>query len=182
MKIEQGQIIREALALLDERGLDRLSMRALADRLGVKASAIYWHVAHKAELINLMTQSFYLRANQAAPKGGDWREWLLGFGHALHAILLSHRDSARLCAIADPGRERLQVEIDRLSSPLREAGFDRAVAVSYETAVISLILGSAIFEQGKSLHDFFKEEVAFQQSFERGLQAMVSGFPEPERL
>jgi TetR/AcrR family transcriptional regulator, tetracycline repressor protein len=179
MKIEKAQIIREALALLDERGLDQLSMRTLAERLDVKASAIYWHVAHKAELINLMTQDFFQRANRAAPRGVGWREWLLGFGRALHRILVSHRDAARLCAIADPGLERLQVELDRLVSPLQAAGFDWATAVSYETAVISLTLGCAIFEESKLLRDFFKEDISFKKSFDRGLRAMVGGFAEP---
>jgi TetR/AcrR family tetracycline transcriptional repressor len=179
MKIEQGQIIREALALLEERGLDQLNMRALADRLGVKASAIYWHIANKAELIELMTKSFYKRAADEAEDAANWRDWLISFGQVFHAIIRKHRDGARLCAMVDPGRERLRVEIDLLASPLREAGVDRDLSVSYEAAVIAISLGFAVLEQSRALHDLFEEDIAFQEAFDRGLKAMVAGFPEP---
>jgi TetR/AcrR family transcriptional regulator, tetracycline repressor protein len=43
MKTDKDQIIAAALTLLDERGLDGLTTRALADRLGIRQPALYWH-------------------------------------------------------------------------------------------------------------------------------------------
>src|SRR5437879_6461600 len=92
VKIEQRQIIDAALALLDAQGLEKLNMRSLAERLGVYASALYWHIGGKDELISLMATSFYARAYEAAPQAASWREWLLAFGHTFRAALLSHHD------------------------------------------------------------------------------------------
>jgi len=178
MKLGQQEIVAAALQLVDEQGLDRLNMRALAARLGVQASALYWHVGDKAELTSLMAASFYARALAAAPVEAGWRAWLLGFGHAFRGALLAHRDSARLCAIAKPIGDA-QGSAERLAAPLVRAGLSRHAALSALASVISLALGWAVYEQSNALHDHLAEMVGFDESFTAGLQAMVVGFPDP---
>ncbi|MFM0662927.1 TetR/AcrR family transcriptional regulator C-terminal domain-containing protein [Paraburkholderia sediminicola] len=178
MKIPQGQIVSEALALLDERGLDQLSMRTLAERLGVKAPALYWHVADKSELINQMAKSFYVRAYEEAPQSRRWREWLIGFGRAFRAALLSHRDSARICALANPEHGHAKMEIERLATPLEAAGLQHRAAVSYQSCVVAYTLGWTVMQQSEAVHDDVEIEnlLRFDESFEAGLAAMVGGF------
>jgi TetR/AcrR family tetracycline transcriptional repressor len=178
MKLGQQEIVAAALQLVDEQGIDRLNMRALAGRLGVQASALYWHVGDKAELTSLMAGSFYARALATAPTDVGWRAWLLGFGHAFRASLLAHRDSAQLCAIARP-LVGVQEAADRLAAPLVAAGLSRHAALSAQASVISLALGWAVYEQSNALHDHLAEMVGFDESFTAGLEAMVAGFPEP---
>ncbi|WFR67498.1 TetR family transcriptional regulator [Curtobacterium flaccumfaciens] len=48
-KLERERVIQEALDLLDEVGLDKVSTRALARRLGVEQPSLYWHFRNKAE-------------------------------------------------------------------------------------------------------------------------------------
>jgi AcrR family transcriptional regulator len=50
--LDKQRIIEEAVALLDERGLDGVTMRNLAVRLDVQAPTLYWHVRNKAALID----------------------------------------------------------------------------------------------------------------------------------
>src|SRR5580698_3213226 len=102
VKIHQRQVIDVALALLDEHGLAELQMRAVASRLNVQASALYWHVRNKGELLSLMSWDFYDGALSAIPAGLTWRDWLLTYGVTFRKGLLGHRDSAQLCAIARP--------------------------------------------------------------------------------
>ena len=47
------QIVQAAIALLDEEGLDGLNMRALGQRLDAAATAVYWHIKTKEELVLL---------------------------------------------------------------------------------------------------------------------------------
>jgi TetR/AcrR family tetracycline transcriptional repressor len=178
MKIEQQNIVDSALGLLDEHGFNSLNMRRVADRLGVQASALYWHVRGREELIGLMAGSFYARAFQTAPHGEGWRAWLRGFGQAFHAILLSHRDSAHLCALARPNVQDPE-SMDRLAAPLVAVGLSRRTALSYQASVISLALGWAVYEQSPAMHDHLAEAIAFDESFAIGLDAIVAGFPEP---
>ena len=51
--LNQRQIVQAALGLLDEVGFDGLTMRSLANKLGVKAASLYWHVRNKQELLSL---------------------------------------------------------------------------------------------------------------------------------
>ena len=49
-RLDPDSILRAALALADEKGFAALSMRALADRLGVKAASLYYHVPSREAL------------------------------------------------------------------------------------------------------------------------------------
>jgi TetR/AcrR family transcriptional regulator, tetracycline repressor protein len=177
VKIHKRQVIDVALALLDEQGLSELQMRAVASRLDVQASALYWHVRNKGELLTLMAAHFYDAALTSVPDGLAWREWLLTYGNALRRSLLGHRDSAQLCAIAKPLDEDAAAATDILTKPLILAGLSRHVALSYQSSVISLVLGWCIYEQSDVLHDYLARVIGFDESFTTGLTAMVTGFP-----
>ena len=177
MKINKHQVIDVALTLLDEQGLEELQMRAVASRLNVQASALYWHVRSKGELLSLMSSHFYETALAAVPADLAWRDWLLAYGHKLRASLLGHRDSAQLCAIAKPLAEDPRTATDRLTGPLVLAGLSRHVALSYQSSVISLVLGWCIYQQSDAVHEFLVGLIGFDESFTTGLTAMVAGFP-----
>lgn len=176
MKIDQRQVIDVALELLDEQGLAQLQMRAVASRLNVQASALYWHVHNKAELLSLMSAHFYDTALSAVPENLSWREWLLAYGTLLRKALLGHRDSAQLCAIAKPPTEDTEAAAEKLTRPLIAAGLSRHLALSYQASVVSLVLGWCVYEQSEALHDYLARMIGFDESFTTGLKAMVAGF------
>src|SRR5262249_31947220 len=57
VKLERDGVVRVALRLLDEWGLDGLSLRRLAAELGVKAPALYWYFESKQELLDEMADA-----------------------------------------------------------------------------------------------------------------------------
>ena len=61
--------------LLDREGIDGLSMRNLADQLGVGATTLYWHVASRRELIALVVNEIYgeIQSAGASSEEADWR-------------------------------------------------------------------------------------------------------------
>lgn len=177
MKLDTSAIVAEALLLVDERGLDGLTMRALAQRLGVQASALYWHVGSREELVTAMAATFYQKALQATPASGDWREWLFAFASVFRRSLLEHRDSARLCALARPDPDSTDADNARLSAPLEAMGLTRRHALTCIASVIALSLGWAVYEQSSTMHDHLDRLVGFDRSYGVGLRAMVDGFP-----
>ena len=54
--LTRDRLVGAALELVNEEGLDALSMRALADRLEVKAASLYWHVRDRRELLELLAE------------------------------------------------------------------------------------------------------------------------------
>jgi TetR/AcrR family tetracycline transcriptional repressor len=97
--LDRGQVVDEALRLVDEDGLDGLSLRTLGNRLGVQAPTLYWHVGNKAALLDALADAVMdeaLDALQAAGPDEDRAEWLLTALFELRRALLRHRDGARI--------------------------------------------------------------------------------------
>lgn len=175
--LDRDQLIAAAFTQLEQEGLDGLSMRRLAGRLGVQAPALYWHVADKAELLGLMAREIYAMAYAGVPAVADWRAWLEGFGRALRRAFVAHRDGARLCAVARPSRAGDVAEhARRMAAPLTALGVDQAHALSFQSSVISFALGWATFEVNGPMHDYLAEMLDFEASFDAGLKALVRGF------
>nr|WP_300147510.1 TetR/AcrR family transcriptional regulator C-terminal domain-containing protein [Propionicimonas sp.] len=112
--ISRESIIEAALAVLDEKGIEGLTVRALANRLGVQAPALYWHVENKRELLDEMGTEVSRRvaaAMDSAPPTEGWRDGLALFARVLRREYLVHRDGARTFAgvrITDPAVLRSQ--------------------------------------------------------------------------
>jgi TetR/AcrR family tetracycline transcriptional repressor len=77
--VNRETVVAEALDLLDEVGLDAVSTRALAKRLGVEQPSLYWHFRKTEDLLSAMAQSA-MAPHVTAPlptADGDWHEWFL---------------------------------------------------------------------------------------------------------
>lgn len=176
--LSQRQIVDASFGQLQEVGLDALSMRGVAGRLGVQAPAIYWHFRNKAELLEAMVLTIYQTAISAVPAGTGWQPWLLAFGRILRQTLLSHRDGARLCVKSKPLGSAPD-PMKEASYPLVAAGLAVDVAVARIYLVISLTIGCVSFEQAGEIQEFIADVMDFERAFEAGLTAMVAGFWEP---
>jgi len=126
--LDRGQVVRAALVLLDEVGLDALTMRRLAERLGVKAASLYRHVRDKDELLVLLADEISAEIPVLTPDG-SWREQLTDMAWRYRRGLLAHRDAARVAANTAPFGPRRLRHIETTLGVLRSAGLsDRDAA------------------------------------------------------
>lgn len=93
--LSRSRLVSEALSLVQEEGLDALSMRGLADRLHVKAASLYWHVRDRRELLELLAESI-LESVRPAPSRPDWRSSVLDAGAALGERVAAQKDANRI--------------------------------------------------------------------------------------
>ena len=122
--IDREGMLGAALELLDEVGVDGLSMRRLAERLGVKAASLYWHVRNKEELLGLLADEICAGVREPDPDL-PWREKLGTLVRENRRVLLGHRDAARILAGTVPsGPNRLRLAETMLGT-LFGAGFSR---------------------------------------------------------
>lgn len=126
--LDQAQVVQAALALLDEVGLDELTMRRLAGQLGVKAASLYRHVHNKDELLALLGDE--ISGEIPEPSGsGSWQEQLTEIAWNVRRGLLAHRDAARVLANSPPVGPRRLRHIEAVLRVLRMAGLrDRETA------------------------------------------------------
>ncbi len=175
MGLNRSSIVKAAFAVLNKEGLEGLNLRLVAARLDVQAPALYWHVRNKAELIGLMAASISAVAAEAQPEEPGWGARLLVYARTLRKTMLTHRDAARLCAIAQPVEDP-EATARRLAVPLIEAGLDGRYALSYQASVIAYTLGWVVYEQNQRMHEHLAHMFDFEKSYDAGLRAMVHGF------
>jgi TetR/AcrR family tetracycline transcriptional repressor len=99
MRINREQVLTGALSLLDEVGLDQLTMRRLAGALGVQNGATYWHFRSKQALLEAMADTLLTGLTDDL---GDrpWDGRVTELARRLRRALLSHRDGARVFSSA----------------------------------------------------------------------------------
>jgi TetR/AcrR family tetracycline transcriptional repressor len=152
--LDREQIAKAALDLMDEVGLDALSLRRLAKELGIQAPALYWHFKNKQELLDEMAA---LTRRTGAPGAGlrpgeAWEDWLAERARAIHAALLRHRDGAKLSASTRPHGSQW-AEIEQQMEVLCGAGFAPGDALRGMLALSNYVNGFSLEEQADRLRD-----------------------------
>jgi TetR/AcrR family transcriptional regulator, tetracycline repressor protein len=155
-RISRPLIVDAALATLDDGGIDAVTVRAVAQRLGVQAPALYYHVPSKQRLLDEMGTEITRRviaSLQAHPSTGDWLADLSAYGHALRSEYLLHRDGARTFS----GTLITDADVVRAQEPwLRrwvESGVPRDSAFDAIEIVTAFVTGSVIEEQERAQSD-----------------------------
>ncbi|WP_214321226.1 TetR/AcrR family transcriptional regulator C-terminal domain-containing protein [Nonomuraea sediminis] len=197
-------LIDTALRLLDEVGLEGLTVRRLAAELGVQSPALYWHIRTKQELLDGMADRIVQDAGMGPPRQGEpWQDWLARRARAYRASLLGHRDGARIVASAthlEPATIRL---FDEELAAMTGHGFTPVLALRTITAVTQYVNGFVLQEQAEhpqpapgtaadrvaALEELLGEDApgtliaAYreqggaigEQAFEHGLRALIDG-------
>lgn len=175
LTLDRDAILQAAFDLLDEAGLDGITMRALAKRLGVQAPALYWHVADKAALISMMALELYRAGRERRDGCDNPRDWLMQLGLALRDSLAAHRDAPRLLAVARPLLQPGEVAAQAMAAPLEAMGFTRELALEAQAAILSLTLGWALYRANAEMAAYLESLFDLGRSYEKGLGLLVAG-------
>ena len=89
-KVTTSRTVEEAVAIADAEGLDGLTVRRLATRLGVAANAVYTHVGSRDDLLVLMADLVRLRRTRAPWDDDDWRARIRELARAELALHAAH--------------------------------------------------------------------------------------------
>ncbi|MFF8570040.1 TetR/AcrR family transcriptional regulator [Streptomyces sp. NPDC015408] len=148
--LDRRRVADTALRLLNEVGLEGLTLRAIARELDVKAPALYWHFKDKQALLDEMATEMYRRMVAGTPldPADTWRERLLRTNRGLRASLLGYRDGARVFSGSRfTGAEHAEQMEDSLRL-FTVAGLTLAQAVRASTTAYLFTLGFVTEEQG----------------------------------
>jgi AcrR family transcriptional regulator len=163
--LSRERIVATAVELLDAEGVDGLTMRRLADRLGSGVMSLYWHVDNKEDVFDLALDSV-LEYRGPPPTGGprDWREEVLHMLEDWRAGMLRHPWSASLLPSRALGSNIL-ARLELLSKTLSGAGVADA---DLNVAIWSLwnyVMGATVTRASFDLSD--DDRAAAQQRLER---------------
>jgi TetR/AcrR family tetracycline transcriptional repressor len=148
--VTREAIVHAALALLADGGLESVSFRRIAARLGVSGPTLYWHVENKRQLMDLMAEELVRRAGRAEPAHGlPWWEWLRADARRMFHALIATRDAPRVLAGNRPSRESFP-EIERALGVLVTAGLTPGQAQMTLFTIGAYVIGSATEWQAES--------------------------------
>jgi AcrR family transcriptional regulator len=142
-RLSRERVLRAAIIHADAGGLEALSMRKLADELGVAPMALYRHVANKDDLIDGMVDIVFDEVY--LPSGGDaWGAAMRERAISIRDVLARHRWAIGLMeARANPGPANLRHH-DAVIGNLRAAGFDMELVAHAYSLLDSYVYGFAL--------------------------------------
>lgn len=138
-------IIETGLRLIDERGADGAGMRAIAAELGVRPSALYNHVAGRAELIAGVRELLSDRIPTGVFEHEPWDEALAEWAHHYRVAFAAHPSTVALLAVLPLAEESATTRMyEAVIAAMLRAGWPRDRALTALVALESFILGSAL--------------------------------------
>ena len=163
--LTRDAIIDAALRILDQEGIDGLSMRRVAQELNTGAGSLYWHVRNKEELLQLLFERVTAEIELPEPDPSRWREQLRELGHRMRAIMSSHRDIARVSLGRIPSGPTIALFTEWLFELLRPVGIpDRVIA--YLGDLAGLYVGAFAFEESLGIASPTGEDLPPEQIVE----------------
>jgi AcrR family transcriptional regulator len=144
--LTRDQITRTAIELLDEVGLDGFNMRSLGERLGSAATAVYWHVQSKENLIRLAGDDAWNEIELPDLDALEWRTAATSMAHGFYAMLTRHPwlvSAFGTHLFYGPGKARHD---DHSLAVYENAGFSNAEVEQASATVFTFVLGNALGE------------------------------------
>jgi TetR/AcrR family transcriptional regulator, tetracycline repressor protein len=150
MKINRDMVTRAGLKLLNEIGLEQLTLRRLGVELNVQAATIYWHFKSKEELLDEMATTVLSEgAAHLLPRrnSSNWRVWASTYGQGLRKALMAYRDGARMVS----GTRLITTEplkaTEEIAARLVASGFTLREAVVLLSTIYNYTLSFVMEEQ-----------------------------------
>lgn len=150
VRLDPERVVRTALALLDEEGLEGLTLRRIAKELNVQAPALYWYFKNKQVLLDEMAATMLrdlLAEGTFSSTELPWAEWMSLSMKGLRRMMLRYRDGARVFSGTYLADDSL---LEGLEAPLRvmtNAGFTLSQAARAWSTLYSFTIGFVIEEQ-----------------------------------
>lgn len=138
-------IVSEAILLLNEEGIEGVSLRRLAGRLGIKAPSLYWHFSDKSALLAAVLERLFDAGLDAVPPHTRWQDWMRAFGSVMWQQQASTRDFIRVVSTAHISDAQLERSMGRVRAIVSKLDLEVEEAMRIQASVQALVLGWAAF-------------------------------------
>lgn len=146
MGYHRTDIVDRAITVLDEYGLESLTMRRLAAELDVRPSALYHHVPNKQQLLAAVADEILRRGRREQPQR-SWDGHVLAVCHELRDAMLAYRDGAEVVVTAYNFGLGAAETAERVSAALRAGNLPDELVDVGTRALLHLVFGHTMQEQ-----------------------------------
>ncbi len=197
--IARDNIVAAAFKLLDEAGMEGVTLRKVACTLGIRAPSLYWHFKSKQALVDAMADAMIVDVARDIPEGQPWRQTLLQIAREFRTAFKARRDGARVYAGTFLATENVLRVGETSIAALVGAGASVRLAATAPMDLVYYTMGFVIEEQSwpgdgsmEALGESFMalaearfphcwsarevwSEVDFDTRFEQGLGLLLDG-------
>lgn len=164
--LSKDRILQAAVRVADRGGVEAITMRRVAQELGVEAMSLYHHVSNKEAILDGVVDLVFAAIELPPAEFDDWRDAMRVRAHSARAALSKHRWALGLMdSRRDPGLATLRHH-DAVLGVLSEAGFALSMAVHAVSIIDSYIGG------------FVLQEANLPVKTPEDLQEVAAGIPE----
>jgi AcrR family transcriptional regulator len=152
-QLTRQRVVAEALAVIAQEGVQALTMRSLAARLGVVPGALYHHVRNKQQLQDLVLDGVLAEVDFHIDPSQPWTQQLKLLAHRLRQVLERHPGIAGLLKTRDPLGPHSLALAEAFLSPLQTAGFsDRQAGLAF-FLLVDYTVGFAVSSPRTSVNE-----------------------------
>jgi AcrR family transcriptional regulator len=144
VRLTEERIVAAVLELVDEEGLEAVTMRRLADALGVRAPSLYKHMRSKQALLDAAADAVLRQVDTSGFLELDWRPALERWASSYYDVLVAHRNLVPHLAVAFGHLPAGLAQADRVFAGLRRAGWSASRATRIAFAVRYAVYGAAL--------------------------------------
>ena len=142
--LSRSQVLDAGMQIVESEGIEALTIRGLAAKLGVAVTAIYWHVGDKQALLDGLADRVIDELGEVSVRGRRPDNRIISIATSLRATLLERAElvalvhrQGRTAALFQPARRLLVTELTR-------AGVDGAAVAMAVPAILNLVIGSVL--------------------------------------
>jgi AcrR family transcriptional regulator len=173
--LNRQRLADAALELIDEGGMEALSMRRLGARLGVDPMAVYYHVASKRELVRLVISHVFVSLGLTRARG-DWRTRVRRWAEAYKELVLKHPNLvAPMLTDPDFVSVAAQHANHELTSALRSAGLAPRAIEGGSALIVDYVNGYALGLADARLLDDPTIAATAKELFDVSLEIVIAG-------
>jgi AcrR family transcriptional regulator len=143
--LSRKAIVDAALAILDADGVDALTIRRLGQELGTGAASLYWHIAGKDELGELVYDRIMGEIELHAPDPSHWEDQLKDLARQAYRAMLAHNDAVRLSIGRPPAGPNTLRIVEWMLALMRGAGIPDQPA-TYFGNILGRFLDASVLE------------------------------------
>ena len=159
-RLSKAAVVGRAITLADAEGVDALTIRRLAQELGVTPMALYWHFRNKDELLNGLADQFWSEIDTDVDEAAPWPAQLRALLESLVQVLRAHSSASHLLVAGEKQSPAALEAIEVTLEVLRRGGFDpqHATAVARSALWTGLMLAMSEPGYGPSLSEADRAE------------------------
>jgi AcrR family transcriptional regulator len=147
-RLDHDAIVRAAIGIADEDGLDGISMRRVAGEVGAGAMSLYRYVSNRDELLDLMLDAAFAEVELPSRGAGDWRARLAPVAREVRRMLTRHPWAGQLVASRPPLGPHYLGWFEYSLGVVSAAGADLETATRIIGTVNAYVSGVAVYERG----------------------------------